>query len=117
MDSTNAKTIAVVIIIAVLGFFLYQQFSGSETNTLTATDANGQPITVGEQNLSAVGADIQALLTQINSVKIDSEIFTNPAYQSLTDLRNEVPALPQGKKNPFAPFTNPTPTKPAPKAR
>ncbi len=117
MNSSNAKSIAVIIIIGVLGFFLYQQFSGDENATAIVTDANGLPISTVDPNVSAVGADIQALLAQINNLKIDAEIFSDPAYQSLTDLTNAVPALPTGKKNPFAPFTNPTPAKPAPKAR
>lgn len=100
MDTSSAKTIAVVIIIAVLGFFLYRGFGGSQTDTLS-TEGVVAPEGV---DVTAVGADIAILLEQLNSLKIDSEIFQSPVYQSLNDFTNDVPALPQGKKNPFAPL-------------
>lgn len=101
MDTSNAKTIAVVIIIAVLGFFLYRAYGGSsQTDTLSVEGVT----TADGTNVATIGADIAVLLGQLNSLKIDSEIFESPAYQSLNDFTNEVPPLPQGKKNPFAPF-------------
>lgn len=117
MNSSNAKTIAVLIIIAVLGFFLYKQFSGDDNATTTVTDANGQPISTIDPNVATIGADIQALLVQINGLQIDAEIFSDPVFKSLTDFTSPVAAQPTGKKNPFAPFASQAPVKTAPKAR
>lgn len=108
MNSNNAKTIAVLIIIVVLGYFLYKQFGSNENDTTVVTETT--------DNVAAVGADIAILLAQINELQIDSELFTDVAYQNLTDISNVISPLPQGKKNPFAPFVV-APTKAAPKAR
>jgi len=108
MNSSNAKTIAILIILLVLGYFLYKQFSVDDNSTVVVTETN--------EGVAAIGADIAILLNQINELQIDSELFTDPAYQSLTDLTNVITPIPQGKKNPFAPFVT-APTKAAPKAR
>lgn len=108
MNSNNAKTIAVLIIVVVLGYFLYKQFSTDENGTAVVTESY--------EDSSAIGGDIAILLAQINELQIDPELFTSATYQSLTDLTNAITPLPQGKKNPFAPFVT-APTKAAPKAR
>ncbi len=105
------KTILIVVIFGTLGFFIWRGFSADETDTLgvvtTGTlDENNQPI----------GADIEALLAQLNEVKIDATLFESPAYKSLNDYTNTIPPLPQGKVNPFAPFPG-TPAKAVPKTR
>lgn len=100
MNSSNAKTVAVVIILGVLGFFLYRGFASNENDTLSI---EGAVMSEGV-DVSTVGADIAVLLAQINSLQIDSAIFQSPVYQSLNDFTNEVTPLPQGKKNPFAPL-------------
>lgn len=100
MNSSNAKTIAVVIIIGVLGFFLYKGVAKDDTDTLSVEGV----VTADGVDISTVGADISVLLAQINSLQIDAAIFKDPVYQSLNDFTNEVAPLPQGKKNPFAPL-------------
>lgn len=110
MEST-LKTVLIVVIFGALIFFIYRGFSNNETDTLGvqttgAVDENNMPI----------GADIEELLAQLNDLKIDSSLFESAAYKSLTDFTNSIPALPQGKVNPFAPFPG-TPAKATTKAR
>lgn len=100
MNSSNAKTLAVIIIFVVLGGFLYMNVSKSETDTVSIEGV----VTPDGVDISTVGADIAVLLAQINSLQIDAAIFQDPVYQSLNDFTNEVAPLPQGKKNPFAPL-------------
>lgn len=98
MGST-LKTVLIVVIFLTLGYFIYTGFSGSETDTLTVTST-----TALDENNLPIGADIEALLAQLNEVNIDAAIFSDPAYLSLNDYTNVVPPLPQGKTNPFAPL-------------
>lgn len=101
MNTSTSKTIIVVIVIAVIGIFIYLGMgSKNETDTLTTVDFT--------TDRSMIGNDIKILLSQLNSLKIDSEIFTNPVYKSLNDYTNTIPPLTQGKKNPFAPFPGTT---------
>lgn len=66
----------------------------------------GTSSTLGEVNMQeqAVGARVLVLLNQINSLKIDKTLFSDPAYLSLRDYTIQVPSLPVGRANPFAPI-------------
>jgi hypothetical protein len=85
--------IIAVIIVAALGYFY---MSGDavpmDTNTLEVQTAN------------ADGARILSLLNQIQSLRIDTGLLSSPAYVSLVDYSVNIPEIPVGRPNPFAPI-------------
>jgi flagellar basal body-associated protein FliL len=87
--------IAIVLIVAIVAYFIY---SGSSTNSSSGTiqansDATGQ---LGQQVLS--------LLNQVNSLQINTALFTSQAYTSLKDFSVTIPTQNIGRANPFAPI-------------
>ncbi|MFA6554638.1 MAG: hypothetical protein WCS89_04005 [Candidatus Paceibacterota bacterium] len=87
--------IAIIVIISVIGYFYW---SGTQTpvgTTLEQTDDASQ----------AVGSRVFKLLGEINSLKVDSTFFNEPAYRTLIDYSIEIPVLQVGRTNPFAPLS------------
>ncbi len=80
----------VVAIAVVYGIWQYSQ-TGSGGSSLSAT-----PTT------SAAGADLLVALTNLQAVKLDDSIFSDPAFQSLSDFGVTLPAQPLGRPNPFS---------------
>lgn len=94
MKTNSSNIIFIIIIVAVIGGGIYfYKNKGS--------DATIEEVPV---DTASIGSDIYALLAQLNSLKIDSEIFVDPAYQSLNDYTSIVRPEVQGRKNPFAPL-------------
>ena len=95
----SKKSILIIIAIVVLALIAYFYFSGnSSTNTqsnLTETQS---------ANTAVVGARVLNLLRQIKSLKIDTSLFTDRAYLNLLDYSVEIPEVPVGRPNPFAPL-------------
>ena len=82
-----------VVVLAIVYFY----FSGSAPVTDSIS-------TLQTQSANAVGTRILSLLNQIKSLHIDTSIFKDPAYQTLVDYSVEIPPLPVGRPNPFAPI-------------
>jgi hypothetical protein len=53
---------------------------------------------------SMVGAEIVAILNEINSIKLNTEIFEDETFNKFEDLRAEIAPEPKGRKNPFDPI-------------
>ena len=96
---SSKKTVVVIIIIIVVALIAYFYYEG----TLPATDSTLQ-VSTASQNGQAVGANVLSLLSQIKSLKIDTTIFTDPAYQTLRDYTVAIPQENVGRSNPFAPI-------------
>ena len=84
-----------VLIVAVIAYFYYQGSKAPASQTLQS-----QPDLAAQ----AVGSQVLALLNQIQSLRIDTSIFKDPAYRTLRDYSVEIPAVPVGRSNPFAPL-------------
>ena len=50
------------------------------------------------------GREILTLLLNLKSLKLDTSIFSDAAFQSLTDFGQSIPERPRGRDNPFAPI-------------
>ena len=86
--------IAIVLIVAVVAYFIYSGSSTAGSSTIQAnTDATGQ---LGQQVLS--------LLNQVNSLQMNTALFTSQAYTSLKDFSVTIPTQNIGRANPFAPL-------------
>jgi hypothetical protein len=83
-----------LILIAGIGLWVYMTYFPSSTpnGTITATEA------------SPLSPDVLATLTSLNSIKLDSTIFSDPVFASLTDFYVAIPSQDSGRRNPFAPI-------------
>lgn len=98
---------AVLIVLLVVAYFMF--FKGDEelpaTGSLVAEQvgADGMPIASSDVDLGP-GSDLLPFLFQLNSLKLDDSIFSDPVFLSLEDFTVEIAEQPQGRINPFAPL-------------
>lgn len=105
---TQHKGILIGVVLVIVGFVVYSYFF---------TGGSQQPLTVQTPSANvAVDNDLIALLSTLKSIKLDANIFSDPAFQSLQDFSQALVSEPVGRTNPFAPLGNVTPQAPtAPK--
>ncbi len=101
----SRKTLIVAIVAIIILALVYFYFSGGAATP----DASS---TLQTQSANVVGTRVLSLLNQIKSLRIDTSIFKDQAYQTLVDYAVEIPELPVGRPNPFAPLPG-VPTTPA----
>jgi hypothetical protein len=94
---SNKKTIIIGIVLIVLlagGWYFYKSGSSpaSTSSLISSSDGSG-----------SVGTDVLSVLNSVSSIRIDTSLFTSPAYQSLVDYSIQVPPQAIGRPNPFAP--------------
>ncbi|MSR71586.1 MAG: hypothetical protein EXS50_02905 [Candidatus Taylorbacteria bacterium] len=91
----KSKNIFIIIAILVVGYLLYTYvFKEEEPLTTTSTSSTAQ----------IFGQDLVSELNHLNSLsKIDTSIFTDPAFTNLQDISVEVEPRQVGKQNPFSP--------------
>lgn len=97
MNGSNTKTIIIVVILVAAAIAGYLGFSGTSDSALVMVPTEAQGSIAG-------GDDIAALLAQLNNLKIDNSLFEALEYKVLVDYTVEVPAIPVGRVNPFAPL-------------
>ena len=91
MDFLKKNKLAVgVLIIGVMGFYLYSISGGGSSAVLTETQ-------------TVVGADRLATLESVPGIRLDSRVFENPSFKSLSDFGVKIPPQESGRRNPFAP--------------
>lgn len=89
--------IIVVLIIAACVYFYFEGFpTGSSGLLQTQTNA--------DTDAEAVGTQVLGLLNQIQSLSIDTSLFSDPAYLTLQDYSVVIPPVPVGRNDPFAPL-------------
>jgi hypothetical protein len=96
MDFLKHNTTAILGGVALLlaGYVYFAYFSGgSSSATLSSSDAN----TTLSQNLLVT-------LQNLHTIKLDNSIFSDPAFQSLTDFGVTIPPENVGRGNPFLPL-------------
>ncbi|MBI5126171.1 MAG: hypothetical protein HZA80_00160 [Candidatus Taylorbacteria bacterium] len=97
MNGSNTKTIIIIVILIAAAVAAYFGFSGNNEPAFTMIPGEVQGSIAG-------GDDIAALLVQLNNLKIDNSLFESLEYKVLVDYTIEVPAIPIGRVNPFAPL-------------
>ena len=90
------KTLIIGALVALLVVYGIWMYSGSGT-----TQA---PLTAEPTSSSAAGADLLIALTNLQAVKLDSSIFLDPVFRSLSDFGVDIPSQPVGRSNPFSPL-------------
>jgi hypothetical protein len=82
-----------VLVIAAIYFFFTMSPSTSSSGLTVSSDSG-----------ATVGTQVLSLLNQIQSLRIDTTLFNDPAYLSLVDRTVAVPAVEVGRPDPFAPL-------------
>jgi len=95
MDFLKQNKMAIGVgILLLAGLYVYMNyFSSSSSATLTASDSS----TTLSQNLLVT-------LQNLHTIQLDNSIFSDPAFQSLTDFGVSIPAEPVGRRDPFIPL-------------
>lgn len=89
----NKVLLIALVIVAVVGFYL---FKGKGTPPVATTQAGGA---------GGVGQELVIELNRLRALQnINTDIFKDPAYTSLQDYTQSVIAQPVGRVNPFAPI-------------
>lgn len=92
------KKIILIIGITVILFFVYSYFfGGNESENLIESTVNAPT------GAEAIGSDIIQALSQIETLKLERNIFSDPVYRSLVDRSKVLTPEPVGRNNPFAP--------------
>ena len=94
--SKTGIIVIIVVIILVIAYFYYEGGSGSSTASTSLLQQQASDQSIGAAELS--------LLDQIQSLKIDTSLFQDPAYKTLVDYSVPIPQDGVGRPNPFAPF-------------
>ena len=87
---TQNKSLIFGILFIVFFFFIYNSFFKSDIVSLTIN-----------QSVRNIGADIVKTYSNLQSVDLDSQIFSSSTYLNLIDFTKEVPTQPIGRINPF----------------
>jgi hypothetical protein len=88
----NRMYIGIVLLLAA-GFWVYMTyFTGSSGELLTSNTS------------SPLSQDVLLTLSNLNTLKLDDSIFSDPVFTSLSDYSVAIPPEAAGRRNPFAPF-------------
>lgn len=95
MDFLKQNMVPIVAGILLLGgIYVYMAyFSNTSSATLTASDSS-----------AALSQNLLVTLQNLHTIKLDDSIFSEPAFQSLTDFGVVIPQQTPGRSNPFAPL-------------
>ena len=88
--------IVAVVIIAAIAYFYVTGGTTTGGTSLLQQQANQEGL--------AAGAQVLGLLEQIQSLRIDTGLFADPAYLTLQDYSVPIPTVGVGRPNPFAPI-------------
>ena len=67
-------------------------------STSPLTETNTDPVE------AILGKNLLLTLEKMKAVKLDTKFLDDSVYKSLVDLSVEVPSLPAGRRDPFAPI-------------
>lgn len=84
--------IVVTLLVAGLGYYVWS--SGGSSALLTTNTDGASPLS----------QEILTTLSQINNIRLDPSIFSDPTFLSLTDFGVTIPPQNAGRRNPFAPL-------------
>lgn len=95
-QKSSKKTIWIIVIIVVIAAVAYFYFEGASVPSTSGLLQTPESPDVTTQ--------VIGLLAQIQAIRIDSALFTDPAYQTLRDYSVAIPPQNVGRTNPFAPI-------------
>ena len=102
--------VVVVVIVAVVYFMFFKKDNTTTTSGLSTVSGTnigfgGTPQSQASNEVAITSQQFLSQLSNIDSIKIDDKIVTNPVFLVLQDLSNPiVPDTNPGRVNPFAPL-------------
>lgn len=103
MDKKSLKIlggVAAVFIAAVAYFFI--KGPSLPESSLTGLKNGLSEVTYGQPQQPAANSEMVRILNMLNGIKLDTDIFNNPAFLSLEDFSVGLPEARLGKSNPFS---------------
>jgi hypothetical protein len=88
-----------IAIFAITGFVIYSSFFGPSSSSTTVSST-------ATTTISTEGQDIIYTASKIDTVSIDSTIFSSPLFTNLIDFDTSPSPEAQGRPNPFADIGN-----------
>lgn len=85
----NMGAIITIVVLIVL-FFVYQSFLKPNIGVVVSGSVDRN-----------VGQDVVTLYTTLQTVDLDQNLFTMPAYRNLVDFSTVLQDQPKGRRNPF----------------
>jgi hypothetical protein len=90
------QNVIIIVVVLAIAFGVYSYFFvGKEEAVLTSENTGAA---------APADQDLIALLLDLKSISLDEQIFSDPAFQSLSDFSQDLVAEPVGRDNPFAPL-------------
>jgi hypothetical protein len=89
----NKMAIGGVVVVLLLGYIYLAYFSGSSVPALTSTDTAN----------TALSQNLLLTLQNLQTIKLDNSIFSDPEFLSLTDFGVTIPPQTVGNSDPFLP--------------
>lgn len=114
-DHINKKVAltALAAFLLLAGGFIFFLATGGTEDRAAVTRIDASPLD------ATLGRELLATLARLRATTIDTGIFDDPVFASLTDFGVAIASQPIGRRNPFAPFEAPQKSavkKPAAKA-
>jgi hypothetical protein len=107
LQNTSSKNMfSILIVVLVLAFAIYFFFFRNTIDDAITLDEFGNPVAA-----QVVGQDLIDTLAELQSVQLDSSIFSNPAFLALKDFGIVLADEPKGRTNPFQDISGPTPSR------
>ncbi len=97
--SAQIKQIIIAIVIILVAFFAFKTFFGNETPNDQSLISQSS-----ESSYLAGGEEILVLLGKLNAIQLDSSIFSNRVFMSLTSFERPLEEQITGRPNPFLPI-------------
>lgn len=98
MDLLRGNKILIgIVVFIVAGAVLYGLSGSSAPQTLLN-------ITQSDPGRATVEAELVASLLEVRAIRLDGQIFNDPAFRALRDFSTQIVPEPIGRDNPFAPL-------------
>jgi len=94
------KKALLIITVIIVAFVVYSYlFKKDASPQLIAPDSTSL-----QTSQFSAGREILALLSDLKSLQLNNDIFSNKAFRSLEDFSLPISSEPKGRNNPFAPI-------------
>ncbi len=84
-----------VIVLALAGLWLYMTYF---------SDPSSSPTLSNDRAASPLSQDVLVTLSNLNTIRLDESIFSDPLFMSLSDYGVAIPPQNAGRRNPFLPL-------------
>jgi hypothetical protein len=95
--SQTQKLILALVLFGISGFVIYSSFFAPAAVTDNMSDSGTASSTASAENQSVIN-----MVSEINAVSIDPQVFSSPLFTNLNDFDVPPTPEPQGRPNPFA---------------